>query len=59
MSFTGASVRPTACIHSLIAPRRPSSTIQAKVRTRKLVQKGISTQRMSMFRVCACAVARR
>ena len=47
----GASVTPRARSHWLTAPLRPSSTIQAKVRTRKLVQNGISTQMIRVLRV--------
>ena len=40
-------------------PLRPSSTIQAKVRTRKLVQNGISTQMIKVLRVDDFTVASR
>ncbi|MOA64180.1 hypothetical protein D3C78_1901540 [compost metagenome] len=38
---------PSACSSWLTTPLRPSSTTQAKVRTRKLVQNDSSTQNSS------------
>ena len=45
--LAGACVMPMACNHWLITPLRPSSTIHAKVRTRKLVQNGNRIQNNS------------
>ena len=56
---TGRSTRPSASSHWLIAPLRPSRTIQANVRTRKLVQNGIRTQMISELRVDDLTVASR
>ena len=50
---------PSPVSHLFTAPLRPSRTIQANVRTRKLVQNGSSTQRISMPRVLGRVVARR
>jgi hypothetical protein len=48
--FTGASVRPTEMSRRLTAPFRPKRIIHAKVRTRKLVQNGISTRSVRVSR---------
>ena len=46
ISATGASVMPSEISSRFTTPLRPSRIIQAKVRTRKLVQNGISTSRV-------------
>ena len=51
MSASGASVMPSASSSLFTAPLRPSRIIHAKVRTRKLVQNGISTRSMSASRM--------
>ena len=52
---SGASVNPADCRKLLMAPRRPSRTIQAKVRTRKqLVQNGRSTLGSAAARSLRC-----
>ena len=58
-SVSGASISPADSRKLLRAPRRPSSTIQAKVRTRKLVQNGRRTQRMRLLRALFVVVASR
>ena len=47
ITWTGASTSPVASSNWLSAPLRPSSTIHANARTRKLVQKGSSTQKVN------------
>jgi len=59
MSATGASVSLIASSSLFTAPLRPRSTIQANARTRKLVQNGRSTQKVSRLRHRASLVARR
>ena len=59
ISATGASVMPSEISSRFTAPLRPSRIIQAKVRTRKLVQNGISTSRVKVSRARAEACASR